>query len=272
MSSSALSVETQVEEPDFESSKMTVVSANTDGIGLNMVIRQDPFSITLDGSAVVALALGVVLGMHYLQRTLFECLLLLVPIILLVRNDYLNFLKLGPGGTPPTFAGYLRLAWFRLFALRDPFSPPAPDPSRSPQSGILKNLPYRPGPRPTVAGLAPQRQLDQHAPMDCSRKLKAAIQTVTRHHPQKLGTATSCVEKHGFGLFARHPVNAFGNGEVCHIHDVDRSMHMSLHPDDIKEVLLKGWGQRHPLAVTKWVTSPLPNTFVLIYAPRGTHR
>jgi len=46
-------------------------------------------------------------------------------------------------------------------------------------------------------------------------------------------------------------------------------MHMNLHPDDIKEVLEKGWGQRHPMAWKGWVRSPVPTTFTMIYAPRG---
>lgn len=58
---------------------------------------------------------------------------------------------------------------------------------------------------------------------------------------------------------------------------------MNLHPEDIAEVLAKGWGQRHPLAwgrapgqevKARWwfpmrVRSPLPETFMLIYSPRG---
>jgi hypothetical protein len=44
---------------------------------------------------------------------------------------------------------------------------------------------------------------------------------------------------------------------------------MNLHPDDIKEVLEKGWGQRHPMAWKGWVRSPVPDTFTMIYAPRG---
>ncbi len=53
------------------------------------------------------------------------------------------------------------------------------------------------------------------------------------------------------------------------IHTSDRSLHLNLHPDDIKEVLLKGWGQRHPMAWSGWVYTPVPCTFVMIYAPRG---
>jgi len=49
-------------------------------------------------------------------------------------------------------------------------------------------------------------------------------------------------------------------------------MHMNLHPDDIREVLEKGWGQRHPLARKGWWffgSMPVPEDFVMIYAPRG---
>jgi hypothetical protein len=50
----------------------------------------------------------------------------------------------------------------------------------------------------------------------------------------------------------------------------DRAMHMNLHPDDIKELLAKGWGQRHPMAWEGRVASPpVPRTFVMVYAPRG---
>lgn len=251
---------------------------------LNMVIRQDPFSMTLDASALLAGSLFLLVGMHFVPRPLLESSILAVPLLLLVRNDYQNFLRLGPGGTPPTLAGYARLAWFRLFVIRDPFSPPRPRGAGAaprPAAGILpaQDLPYRPGPRPTVAGLAPQRQLDQHGAAGAFAALREALSRLAARRPGRFGTATSCIEKHGFALFARHPVNVCGNGEVCHIHSSDRSMHMNLHPDDIAEVLAKGWGQRHPMAWgrgevearRRWMTprSPLPETFVLVYAPRG---
>lgn len=270
---------------------------------VNMVIRQDPFTITLDAHALLAGSLFLLMGMHFLPRLLLESCILAVPIFLLFKNDYRNFLRLGPGGTPPTLAGYARLTWLRLFVLRDPFSPP-PSPSPSslcrPRSGILAlqrtNLPYRPGPRPTVAGLAPQRQLNQHGSSAAFVALKATLTRLAARYPDKFGTATSCLEKHGFALFSRHPVNVCGNGEVVHIHNSDHSMHLNLHPDDIAEVLAKGWSQRHPLAWGRsahrvaaaadaasgkedkkgWFSgllpranSPLPETFVLVYAPRG---
>ncbi|KAJ9155892.1 hypothetical protein NKR19_g4295 [Coniochaeta hoffmannii] len=236
--------------------------------GINMVIRQDPFSICLDASALLAVSVLLVIGMHTMDHHLLECLIITVPVLLLVRNDYHNFLNLGPGGTPATPAGYARLTWYRIFALRDPFSPPPRDPTQLPSAGILDGLPYRPGPRPTVAGLAPQRQLDQFGSRQMHEKLKATLQELTARNPKKFSTATSCLEKHGFALFARHPLNVCGNGEVCHLHTSDKSMHLNLHPDDIKEILAKGWGQRHPMAWTGWVYTPVPSTFVMVYAPR----
>ncbi|KAK1754977.1 hypothetical protein QBC47DRAFT_361022 [Echria macrotheca] len=240
-------------------------------VAVNMVIRQDPFNITLDAAALLAVSVLLVAGMHFIDRLVLEFMIIAVPITLLIHNDYLNFLKLGPGGTPPTPAGYARLTWYRLFTLRDPFSPPDPDPTQLPSSGILRQrspLPYRPGPRPSVAGLAPQRQLTQAGSLHAYNRLRAALEALSAQSPQKFVTATSCLEKHGFALFSRHPVNVCGNGEVCHIHTSDRSMHMNLHPDDIKEILEKGWGQRHPMAWKGWVRSPLPPTFTMIYAPR----
>lgn len=37
-------------------------------------------------------------------------------------------------------------------------------------------------------------------------------------------------------------------GEVCHSHPSDGSLHLVLHPADVRAVLEKGWGERHPLA------------------------
>ncbi|KAM7207701.1 hypothetical protein V8F20_001968 [Naviculisporaceae sp. PSN 640] len=240
------------------------------GAQASMVIRQDPFNITLDAPALLAVSILLVVGMNCVDRLVLEALIIGVPIALLIHNDYLNFLKLGPGGTPPTPAGYARLTWYRLFTLRDPFSPPPRNPNQLPSKGILheRPLPYRPGPRPNVAGLAPQRQLNQHGSLHSYNRLRAAIEGLTARLPEKFVTATSCLEKHGFALFARHPVNVCGNGEIVHIHNSDRSTHMNLHPDDIKEILEKGWGERHPMAWKGWVKAPVPVTFTMMYAPR----
>ncbi|KAM5355988.1 hypothetical protein ACJ41O_002634 [Fusarium nematophilum] len=266
MSIAVTSAETLVSPPPDHQGE-----AELESLKISYVLRQRPISVTLDGPTIFLSSLTLVLLIHFLESHHAELLIGLVPVALLVQNDYQNFLNLGPGGTPSTFGGYLRISWFRLWSLSDPFAPPAPDPACLPTSGILRRncLPYRPGPRPLVAGIAPQRQLDQHGSRGCYRALRRSMAKLASRSPKKFGTERSCLEKHGLALFARHPVQTNCQGEICHVHDSDHSMHMCLHPDDIKEVLDKGWGQRHPLAWrSRFLKSPVSPDFVMVYAPR----
>ncbi|KAK6844041.1 hypothetical protein PG987_004901 [Apiospora arundinis] len=248
-----------------------MTKSNEDGLTINVGIRQDPLSVTLDGPAIFILAIGLILGLHFLQPSLVVVVIGLLPVFLYIQNDYYNYLKLGPGGTPATIQGYLRINWFKLWALRDPLEPPQEDPTLEPAAGILKSnpLPYRCGPRPTVVGIAPQRQVDQKGSKECYLKLRKILSEHSRKNNASIGIGTSCFEKHGLGLFARYPFNNTCQGEICHVHDTDYAMHMSLHPNDVKEVLKKGWGQRHPLACETWLRMPVPRQFVLVYAPRN---
>lgn len=253
------------EEPSRQSSELELLDACC-------IVQQRPISVTLDGLTVFALSLGVVLAIHFLDSYLAEAIVCLIPITLLVHNDYHNFLGLGPGGTPSTIQGYIRITYLRMLSLRDPFTAPTPDPNRVPKTGVLSGqlLPYRAGPRPVVAGIAPQRQLDQHGSRQCYISLRRAMERLSAKIPGKFGTERSYVEKHGMALFARHPLQTSCQGEICHVHDSDHSMHMCLHPSDIKEILQKGWGQRHPLAWQgRFIQMPVSQDFVMVYAPRG---
>lgn len=234
----------------------------------DFIPHQETFAVKLTPRALLTSSLASILTI-YLTPPLYTILLVAaLTTTVIVRHDYLNFLNLGRGGVPSTFRSYLSITWLRLFALPDPFSPPAPDPAGTPSHGILfrRNLPRRQGPRPRVAGLIPHRQLDQRPPDAPYLSLRATVRALARAHPQRLTAARSCFEKHGLGLFARWPANETCRGEVLHVHSSDRSMHMSLHPEDIAAVLEGGWGQRHPLA-RKDVH--VKETFVMIYAPRG---
>src|SRR5881394_1155515 len=119
-----------------------------------------------------------------------------------VRKGYRAFLALGPGGTPSTFVGYLRICVLRIFALRNPLNPPSLPPYLYPQTGILKGLPKRSGPRPKIAGLAPQRQMTQRGSPAMYSALVAEIQGFSLQHPDSLFLGTSCFEKHSTGLFS----------------------------------------------------------------------
>jgi hypothetical protein len=198
----------------------------------------------------------------------------------LIYQDYQFFLSLGPGGTPPTPLGYMRICLLRLVKLRDPLNPPVLDPGLHPQEGLLSAkenpLPIRKGEegrrRPQVAGLAPQRQLTQRSGKEIYQRLSDAIHRLVQQHPDRLYLDTSCFEKHSTGL-AAYPAyrkHATCNGEICHAHPCDGSVHLTLHPADVKVVIERGWGERHPLAWDRgwWAGKIVPPGFVMVYAPR----
>jgi hypothetical protein len=65
---------------------------------------------------------------------------------------------------------------------------------------------------------------------------------LAKDYPSQFRISISAFEKHCPGLFSIKKANPAGNGEVCHAHPSDGSMHMTLHPEDIKTVLEAGWG------------------------------
>ncbi|OXV06714.1 hypothetical protein Egran_05519, partial [Elaphomyces granulatus] len=213
------------------------------------------------------------------RRAVFNSLLALILILLStlhaikhIRRDYHAFLALGPGGTPSTPRGYLRICLLRLFILRNPLEPPLVPQLLHPQLGIMKELPKRIGPRPRVAGIAPQRLLTQRGGAEMYQTLTLSIKHVVHCHPDRLYLGISCFEKHSIGIFShpslRHRPTC--NGEICHAHPSDGSLHLTLHPADVKFIIDQGWGERHPLARESWWWRAriVPPGFVLIYAPR----
>ncbi|KAI1382151.1 hypothetical protein F4677DRAFT_16988 [Hypoxylon crocopeplum] len=246
-------------------------SRDGDPLAINVTIRQDPLSVTLDGPAVFAVSVLLVFGIHLLKPSMVALLIGVSTGVLFVHNDYQNYLKLGPGGTPATFAGYIRINWLKLWACRDPFNALPADPDVQPAAGILrtKPLPYRCGLRPKVVGIAPQRQVNQFGSRESHLALRRILETHGKRNSEEVGLGTSCFEKHGLGLFARYPFNKTCQGEICHVHNSDYSMHLNLHPDDVKEVIEKGWGQRHPLTSQCLLKMPVPKQFTMVYAPRS---
>ena len=103
-------------------------------------------------------------------------------------------IALGPGGTPSTIAGYLRIKVLSLFALKDPLAPiPVSAYSRT-ERGHLAMLPQRRGPRPQVRGIAPHRQVTQRASEEMFRQIELAIANLAACN-NGLVVGTSCFEK-----------------------------------------------------------------------------
>lgn len=172
-----------------------------------------------------------------LAYLLYSSILLsvLLPAYRIILKDYHAYLALGPGGTPSTFYGYLRVTYLRLFILRDPFQPPSLALPMYPQRGYLQILPRRSGPRPAVAGIAPHRQLNQKPGPLLHHALRAAFHNLAEGCPSLIREGNSCFEKHGLALFLSavahehppdtpHPAVSHLNptcqdtGEICHLH------------------------------------------------------
>lgn len=204
---------------------------------------------------------------------LTTALTLLLPLLLAfyIHNDYKAFLSLGPGGTPSTPLGYLKIKLLSLICLRDPLLPMSIPPHFRPQKGYFSpsSLPLRPGPRPLVRGIAPQRQQTQKSTPAVYASLVQQLGDLTSDPRNRLTERTSCFEKHSSGLFTSIPITRTCGGEICHAHPSDGSLHLTLHPADAKLLLENGWGERHPLARGGWCRRFVPKEFVLVYAPRS---
>lgn len=198
----------------------------------------------------------------------------------LCRSEFRAFISLGPGGTPSTFSGFKRitlLAWVgRIDVLK------APDHDLG--NGFLGGyLPSRFGHRPIVGGIAPQRQTEQRGSPEVYDYLLTCLDHFAAENSDHLHAGLSFLERYTPAILANCDcVNAsvfrtFGC-EITHPHKVDGSLHVVLHPDDIRTVIDAGWGERHPLARanslwTAWFfctesRPPVPETLAFVYAPR----
>lgn len=152
----------------------------------------------------------------------------LFPAYRFILRDYHDFLSLGPGGTPSTFTGYLRVSFLRLFTLKDPFTPPIATPTTLPTDGYLLRLPTRRGPRPRVAGIAPHRQLDQRSTPQIHQALRDGLHSLAAIYPTALRKGNSVTPHPGpnhinalMEPFAKpthlNPTCA-DTAEICHLH------------------------------------------------------
>ncbi|KAK7936580.1 uncharacterized protein PG986_015018 [Apiospora aurea] len=174
-----------------------------------------------------------------------------------VRRRLQRLPRSRPQRHPSTVRGWLRTLRLKYMARLDVLQPPRVPPFMDPYRGRLFNLPERTGPRPTVKGVAPQRQSDQKASPSTFFRLSNMLAEEARAHPQHLNINTSFLEGHlqalrkvvpegqPLGRDDRNGDWEFG-GEIAHPHRLDGSMHVVLHPEDVRTVIEGGWGERHP--------------------------
>lgn len=169
----------------------------------------------------------------------------LLPAYRFVLKDYHAFLALGPGGTPKTFLGYLRVSYLRLFTISDPFQPPSLADPVFPLKGYLSHLSNRSGPRPVVAGIAPHRQLNQKCTTELHHAIRDRLHKIAAAFPSLIRTGSSCFEKHGLALFLSACTQSApphtphrgvshlnptckDTGEICHLHPIVSKVFRSL--------------------------------------------
>lgn len=186
-----------------------------------------------------------------------------IPAIIYLYADYEAFLALGPGGTPQTIAGYLRVKTLSMTALRDVYEPGT---LLATSAGYLQALTDR-GTRPVIRGIAPHRQITQRASRQLYKMLSAEVAGLCVGRDE-LRLGVSWFEKQNIALFTTTATRLSPHGEICHAHPSDGSMHLTLHPADVKIVLNARWGERHPLARGGAFEMFVPETFVMVYAPR----
>jgi hypothetical protein len=161
-----------------------------------------------------------------------------------IYQDYQAYLALGPGGTPSTFRGYMKVTWLSFWRLRDTYTPP-PVPADLKIPGFMRaEIPKRKFDRPKVDGIAPHRQMTQRVSEkeEMYKRLSSSIANMAKEHKAEFYIGKSAFEGHCNALFAKVERNSKKKCEICHLHPIDGSMHVTLHFADMKIVLEKGWG------------------------------
>lgn len=120
---------------------------------------------------------------------------------------------------------------------------------------------------PLTTVTSPHKQLSQNGNQDVNKRLMLWISTISF-----VEIKPSIISKSGAtGLFLSETIKLINpkaaiDQEFCHIHPYpDGSLHLFLSLEDAKEIVLKGWGEFHPLAFVKEV----PSNFIMLYSPRS---
>jgi len=129
-------------------------------------------------------------------------------------------------------------------------------------------LPPRLGPRPQTTPCAPHEQVSQNPDATTHQRFKSLAFNFSfvERRPSMISVpgaeALWLCEGHAHGCKESFMV---GN-EFAHVHPAyDGSMHLMLPRICVNELLAKGWGEAHPMALTGMI----PDTAVMVFAPRN---
>lgn len=201
-----------------------------------------------------------------------------------IKLDITPFLSSPTGKVIKSTAQKASERVLNLLSVSDPLKPPTSPITRS-SRGYLETLPQRRGSRPQVEGVSSPIQKTQLPPWeqrDVQARLRNLIIDIPEKYPQSTYLGRSTYEPDApTSLYARH--RAFNEtkyyGEIVSANTADGFIHSTLHPSDVKTVIEKGWGQRHPLSgrltsgLSRLVdgnqSRSVAGSRVLLYAPRN---
>ncbi|EXJ81976.1 hypothetical protein A1O1_08043 [Capronia coronata CBS 617.96] len=173
--------------------------------------------------------------------------------------------------------------FLKTLAISDPTHPPSISSSIC-SRGYLETLPVRSGPRPTVTGISQPRQTTQLPCLDKEAEIPSRLRDVITatcvRYPTTTYLGSSTFEIDGpVTLYARQRIfnETQYYGEILRADRAGGLIQCTLHPCDVKTVIEKGWGQRHPLTtrLASWFAmheahiSHSPESRVVLYAPRS---
>jgi hypothetical protein len=191
-----------------------------------------------------------------------------------VMYDYRQWKALGKGGIPYNLKGWWIVQGFKRLA-REPFTTDMylarrDDPE---EMSRLEQLPYRQGERPKLGKHpVPHRQITQLPDGALKEQTRQLFDAFVQTHGNDVHYANSFYERHNAAVIVNdlahaHRIVKSTSGEAAHWHPMDGSMHMIFSANDAKQIIDKGWGERHGLAGVP--QHNLPDTYLLIYAPRN---
>ncbi|KAJ6784729.1 hypothetical protein PWT90_07366 [Aphanocladium album] len=202
-------------------------------------------------------------------------------LLIVAYRDYSAYCALGDHGLPGNFRGWctqLKLARksrkdttvpapYEVAAVAAETGPHALERFLPPNVALLP----RAGSRPQIPGFAaPQRQLTAVASAPLKERMNEHLQVLAAANPTLLQSGVSVLERYGTGVQISKELAAppsylrKSRGEIVHVHPPDGSTHLVLSLADSREIIEKGWGQRHRLSGTL-----LGWGYTLVYAPRN---
>jgi hypothetical protein len=174
-----------------------------------------------------------------------------------------------------TFTSHIRNHFLCHFRLRYPSIFPEALSTFWSHRGFLERLPPRKACRPNTTSTIQPCQHDRLAPIERSSALSSTIRDIATTYPQLtyLGRSTFDTRNNAAALFSRRQTCGGTKyfGEICRSYPEDGSVHLKLHPADVKMVIESGWGKQHPQAMSNWWNcfTGVSTGDTLIYAPRS---